>query len=787
MSMLRRKLARDFVRLRWQVLSIALVVACGVGMFVAAYGTFDALHQARSRFYAATRFPDLFVRLVRAPEAVRDRVSVIEGVAAVESRLSFDVPLELAGVREPVTGRVLSLPRPGQATVGRLLVVTGRLPDPHARQEIAVNDAFAVARGLAIGDEVHAVLEGHRERLTLVGTVLSAEHVSALRGGEVIADDEHFGIVWLPYDALASAFRARGTFNELTIRLAPVARSLAAAAAIDRVLAPYGGQGVYDRSEQPAHRFVDSELRELEVEATVLPVVFLAVAAFLLNIVLARIVAQERTQIATLRALGFTTSPIARHYAALAVATATAGTIIGIAIGIGLGNLMTRTYAAYFHYPDLAFVLDPQLAMLAGAASLVAGLLGVLGSVRRVARLPPAEAMQATAPTAFRAGLLERLRWLRRLPPSLRLVVRNVARRPLRTLAGSIGIAAAMGVLVVGAFWDDSLDALLDHQFRLVQREDAMVTFTAPRRDRAAREIASVPGVRAVEGIRAVPVRIAAGPRSKRVELLGLPDAPRLHRLVTEDGGEVELPRDGLMISRHLADFLAVDRGDRVVLEVLEGDRARCEPVIAGVVDELLGMGAYAHVDTVARIVGEEPTVSGTLVTIEPGTELAVYDALTRKPLVATVTMKRWVIQRFEGSMMQIVVVFALVLTIFGALVVAGVVYNSARVLVGERARDLTTLRVLGFTRADIGEAFLLELGVQVVIGLPLGALAGYGLSAAAVQLFGPEDMSIPLVVGARTWVLAVATVLVAAAVSGWLVTRRLVRTDPLEVLKVRE
>jgi putative ABC transport system permease protein len=320
-----------------------------------------------------------------------------------------------------------------------------------------------------------------------------------------------------------------------------------------------------------------------------------------------------------------------------------------------------------------------------------------------------------------------------------------------------------------------------------VQREDVTVVFTRPMNDRAVLEIGHVPGVRLAEGVRAVPVRMGVGAREKRVELLGLQEHSTLHRLVGSDGASVALPPDGVVLSRHLARRLAVGVGERVSIAVLEGTRARRELTVAAVVDEMLGIGAYVHIDALARLLGEAPTASAVLVAVMPGQTGAVHEALRALPGVATVTVKAAIVRRFDETMAQIMVVFSLVLSAFGALVVVGVVYNGARILVAERSREVATLRVLGFSEGDVSAFVLLELAVQVVAGLPVGAALGYGLAAIAVRLFGPEDMSIPLVVGAGTWAIAVAVVLGSATASALAVRRRLDRLDLVGVLKVRE
>lgn len=787
MNYLNRKLLRDLRTLRWQIVTIAMVVAAGVATLVSALGTYLSLLDARDRFYADTEFAHVFSRVSRAPDDTIGQLSRVDGVAAVETRLTFDAPVDLEGMREPVTARVVSLTPPNRAPVTHLLLEWGRFPDAEARHEGVVNEAFAKGLGLARGDRIHVVLNGRREEITIVGAVLSAEHLAAFRGGEIIPDNAHFGILWLSHDAVASAYQAKGTFNEVAVRLSPGAREERVIAAVDRVLAPYGSYGAYGRAEQPAHRFVDSELQELEVEATFLPVIFLGVAAFLLNGVLARIVGHERTQIATLRALGVRVGPIARHYLALATLTASLGAAAGVGLGVLLGRMMTASYATFFRFPSLAYRVDPAIVALAFAISIGAGAAGAVASVRRIARLAPAEAMQPAAPPVFRSAWLERITPARRVAPSQRLVLRNLVARPGRTATAIFGVAAAMAVLVTGAFWGDAIDAMTTHEFRVVRREDATVTFTHTMDERALHELDHVPGVRSVEGVRVVPVRISLASSSKRVDLVGLPAGALLHRLVEADGTEVTLPAEGIVISRHLARRLGIGRGDRVTVDVLEGARAQREIVVALVVDELVGLGAYMDAGALSRLVGEAPGVSAALVTIEPGGEAGFHEALKLLPGVATVVMKDASVRLLDEQFKAIVLFITFILTVFGAALVVGIVYNAARILAAERARELATLRVIGFTRGDVSETLLVELGIQVALGIPLGALLGYGLSAIAVHLFGPEDMAIPLVVGPGTWALSVAVVVGAALASALLVRRRLDRLDLVGVLKVRE
>jgi len=781
------KLGRDLLRLRWQVASLAIVVASGVTIFVASISTYGSLIRARDDLYLDTRFPDVFVRLSRAPRAVADQLAAQSGVAAVEPRLTFDVPLDLPGVDEPIAARIVSLPPEGRAGLGRLVLRRGRLPGARERSAVAVSEAFAEARRLSAGDRITAVLDGRRQELTIVGVALSSEHVAAFQGGEVIPEDARFGILWLPYDAVAAAFHAESSFNEAVFALAPGAREEAVIADVDRVLAPYGGLGAHGRSEQRSSRFVGSELGELEVLATVLPVIFLAIATFLTNVVLARIVVQERTQIATLRALGFRVGTIARHYLAFALVIAGLGSTVGILLGVVLGRRMTVLYTDFFRFPVLEHRVEASTIALSVVVSLLASALGALGAVRAVARLAPAEAMQPAAPPTFERGVFERSGLARRLPPVLRLVVRSVMRRPGRTFVSSLGVGAAIAVLVSGTFWGDSLGLLIEHQFRRVQREDAVVTFREPRTARALRELEHVPGVRHAEGVRAVPVRLSSGLRARRVAVLGMTAGARLHVLLSIDGTAYALPPRGLVLGRILADDLGVGVGDALRVEVLEGRRRARDLPVALVVDELVGASAYLEERDLARLLGEAPAYSAALLSVERGSMGRVHKALGRLPLVAAVTEKDAQVRRFEESLAQIIVVFSVVLGAFGAFLVAGVVYNAARILASERERELATLRVLGFRRAEISRILLGELALQIGGGFPFGAAFGWTLASIAVHLFGPEDLQIPFVIGAGTWTIAFSVVFASAAASALGVRRRLHRLDLVAALKVRE
>jgi putative ABC transport system permease protein len=124
---------------------------------------------------------------------------------------------------------------------------------------------------------------------------------------------------------------------------------------------------------------------------------------------------------------------------------------------------------------------------------------------------------------------------------------------------------------------------------------------------------------------------------------------------------------------------------------------------------------------------------------------------------------------------------------VFAALIAMGVIYNSARISLSERARELASLRVLGFTNKEVGIILAGELAALTFIALPLGCIIGYGLAGLFVSLFDTKLYRIPFIVGDATYGYAVLTVIIAAAGSAWIVLRRVAGLDLIAVLKTRE
>ena len=780
-------IVRDMWHLRGQLIATALVVMCGVASFVSMRCTYESLRIAQADYYQGYRFANVFAQLKRAPLSVTRRVSEIEGVAGVRARVVMGVTLDVPGLNEPATGRLVSVPEKRTSMINDLYLARGRYIEAGQPNEIIASMAFASANDLQPGDTLDAVINGRWQRLTIVGIGLSPEYIYEAGGGTIFPDNRRFGVLWMGETALAAAFNMEGAFNDLALTLSAGAMEAEVIARLDDVLVRYGGLGAYGRDEQLSHRFISDEISQNRITSTYLPAIFLGVAAFLLHIVLSRLVALQRTEIGLLKAFGYSNSDVGTHYLKLAAMTVLAGVVIGAAGGLYLGAQLTALYQDYYRFPELPFAVTPQVIAIGVAVSLAAAIAGALSAVRRAAVLPPAVAMRPEPPPTYHATALEHSGLHRLLPASGRMVVRHLLRRRWNSLMSTFGIACAAGILLVGGYMLASITHLMRMQFEEVQREDVLIVFNEPASATARLEVSRLPGVLYAEPFRSVPVRFRNEHRSKRAEIIGIEQGSRLRRLVDSEGRTVDLPPDGLVLSSKLAEILDVATGDTLRMEILEGARPVRQIQVSRLVDELVGLGAYMDISALNGVMREGASISGAYLAIDDQRAADLYTTLKTLPAVGGVAFRQALLTSFQEILDRSIVTATLINIIFACIIAFGVIYNGARIALSERGNELASLRVLGFTKREVSAILLGEQAVLTLAAIPLGFSFGILLSWLLSLSLDTEFYRMPLLFTSSTFGLSLTVVLVAAAVSGGLVARRLNKLDLIAVLKTRE
>jgi putative ABC transport system permease protein len=781
------KLLRDMWRMRGNLLAVAIVAACGAATYVTMRGAYEALVEGRASYYTTHRFADVFASAKRLPRTLLPRIERIPGVAAVEGRIVNEAVLDIAGFTDPVTALIVSVPADRRPELNDLFIRQGRYLVPGARNEVILGEAFATAQGLAPGADLAAVINGRWQRLRVVGVASSPEHIYVLGGAGVFPDNKRFGVMWMDRETLAATFDMEDGFNSIAVRLAPGGSERDVIAAIDSLLARYGGTGAYGRGEQPSHQMLDGEITQDRVTGIVVPAIFLGVAAFLIHNVLLRIITLQRSQIGVLKAFGYANREIAAHYLKMALATVLAGCAGGIALGVWLGGGLANMYENFFHLPHLEFRLSAVNAAGVLLVCALAAVAGALPAVRRALSLPPAEAMRPEAPARFRPLVVERLGYVHLLSPAARMLFRDLERRPLRAAASIVSMALATALLLVGQFGMDALDETVEVQFRAGRRDDVRLDFREVRGTQVAHDLTKLPGVTLAEAFRIARARIHHGHRAKRIVVFGLAPNAELQRIVDIDRREIPVPTEGMILSAGLAKLLGAKAGDVLELEFLEGERRRQRVPVASLVEEPIGLFAYMNGRTLAGLLGEGPAFSDAYLRVDPKRLHELYGELKRTPAVAGVTLREATIESFLDTVAENIRISTLILVGFACVIAAGVVYNGARIALSEQAVTLASLRILGFTRREVTGMLLGEQALLTLAAIPLGFVLGYALCAWLVTLLETELYRLPLAISARTYAYAAAAIVGAAIVSGAIVAWRVRQLDLIAVLKTRE
>lgn len=787
MSMLHRKVLRDAWHIKGQLAAICVVTACGIGTFVMSFSVMHSLERTLDEYYRESRFAHVFASLKRAPEATANRLRAIEGVSDVDTRIVTQVMLDLDDTAEPATGQTVSISTRGASSLNALYIRRGRLPAPDRTNEVLASEGFAQAHRLEPGDIVRALLNGRLRTWTIVGIAVSPEYIYQIRPGYVFPDDRAFGIFWMDHKALAAALDMEGAFNDVAVYLSPGANSREVIAKVDHELARYGCTGAYSREDQSSNRYLTNELRELRNMGSFAPVIFLVVSSFLLNMVLARIVGIQREQIGALRALGFSRRTIGWHFVQLVSIVVAVGLALGLGLGIWFGNWLTGVYSRYFRFPTLDYRLDIRTVIWAAAITTAAGFAGTLVAVIRASRVSPAEAMAPEKPARYRLTMVERLGLQRWVPLPLRMILRQMERKPIAPLLTLVAISLGVGILILGNYAGDSLDYMISLRFDTVQREDISVTFVEPTESRVRFDLAHLPGVERCEVYRGAAARLAVGVKQRREGILGLEANSTLFRVVDPQSRAWQLPKDGLIISAKLGEILEVGIGEKITVEFLEKEIPPVDLLVVGLVDEFIGATAYMEIGALQKLLGEGETISGAFLKADPGRLGQLYSTLKRTPRIAGVNVKESGRRSLRQTLAENLLRMKAVNAIFAAVIAFGVVYVSALIALSERGRELATLRIVGFSRVEVFRILLGELVIVAAIAIPLGLFVGYGFAVLASRGYDTDLFRLPLIVQRSTYANAVIIVLASMLISAGIVRRRIDRLDLVSALKIKE
>ncbi|WP_170113396.1 ABC transporter permease [Ahniella affigens] len=788
MRPLTRKLFRDLWRLRAQSAAVVALLAIGIGMLVSSLGMKTSLGESRDAYYRDDRLSDLQLQLVRAPMRLTERIASLPGVQAIDARVAAPALLGLPGIDEQITAKLLSLDVPDKTPVNQPWLVQGRWPEPLlGSQEIVVNQAFMEAHGLQPGDTLAATIRGGRETFKIVGMANSPEFVFVSPPGQMFPQPDRYALIWMLRPALEQAADLDGAFNDLVLRLSPNADVAAIKASLQSLLGRYGAQTAQGRDRIPSARFLDQELDQLATMAKLIPPAFLAVAAFLLNVALTRLVEAERANIGLLKAFGFLPGEVALNYLGMSLVLVILGMVLGAALAQYLGEMMAALYLKVYRLPSLPFETTWDAWLIAVAVASLAGLAGSINAVRRVLKLSAAAALMPAPPPAFQHGsrLFERL--TRQFDALTRVVLRRILGFPRRSLTTIAGVVCALSLLILARQFPIAIQQLLEVSFDHARRQDLSLTLIEAGGTDTLQALRRLPGTIQIEPFRNVPALFRYRTQSADEAIVGLMPDAELERLVDFNGLPQRVRDDGLIITQGLARQLGAGVGDRIDVKITTGRQVDLQLPVLAVVTVSAGNNAYVSLSQLGEVLQEPGRIGGAHVRIDPAELPAFHQAVREMPIVAGVSdLKRArasLARTFEegaGVMTGIFVTFAVLMSV-------GIAFATSSVTLAEQRRDLATLQVLGFSRREVSYVLLAEIGVLTLLSLPLGVLIGHWFAMAFLKAMATDLFTFPMRFEPAAYAASAAIVLAAIIGASLLVRREIDRINLVESLKSRE
>ncbi|HTQ38619.1 MAG TPA: ABC transporter permease, partial [Pirellulales bacterium] len=772
---------------------ITSLIAVGVMCFIYMRSAYNNLDQAKQEYYQQCRMADFWIDLKKAPLAELDLLAQLPGVSEIRPRIRSYATVDLENVAQPINGLVLSLPDVRRSIINDIVLTRGSYFTQQRRNEVIVNDTFARLHGLHPGQWIHLLLNNQREELFIVATAISSEFVYLMNPGSLSPDREHFGVFYVKQSYAEEVFDMDGAANQVVGVLAPQWRDRPdeVLQRAEYLLSDYGVFSTTARKDQPSNRFLSDEIRGLGVFAQIMPAIFLAVAALVLNMLMVRLIDQQRNVVGTLKALGYSNAQVFWHFLKFGGVVGLSGGLLGLPLGYGMATFVTSVLRNFFEFPHLQNVVYPDLYATGLAISLGCSLIGSWQGTRGALRLSPAEAMRPKPPVAGGRVWLEHFtHFWQRLSFGWRMVLRNVVRHKARTAVGIFAACMGAAILTTGFMLRFGIEYIIEFQFEKVMHSDVNLGFKDEHGWDALQEVRKLPGVDYAEPELDVACDFFHGPNHHKGTVTGLVPTGRL--LVPHDqaGQVVSIEPVGLTMSRKLADLLQVSRGDSVLMQPIKGLRRTCAVPVVNISDSYVGLAVYADIHYLSRLIGEEMAVTGVEIQTDPraAKQSEMLKDIKQLPALQNYSAKADAVHNLVETALKTQMIFIVLLSLFAGIIFFCSMLNTSLIALEERRREVATLRVVGYTGYQLGGYFLRESMLVNALGTLLGLPAGYALTLWLTKVrFDTEMFRFPLVTPPAVWMLVISLAIIFCLAAHFFVQLAINRMDWREALNVKE
>ena len=788
MSILTRKLLRTIQATRGQFLALVVIVTLGVVLYIGMTTSYYNLSRSQQQFYQDYGFADYNFMVVKAPESVVARVEALPGVVKATGRMQKDVPIIKDG-NERITGRLTGYPLPMENEVNRLHLLSGRPLDRQSSEKVSalVDPQYAQANGLTPGQEIEVIADGKKVTLVVTGTATSPEFIYPMKdAASLFPEPERFGILMVSQFQAQQMLGLPGQINQLLVDLAPGVDEEEIKQQIEKILEPYGNISSFPRGDQSSHVVLQAELDGIQLFARSLPFMFFLVAAAIQFIILTRMIRSQRLAIGVMKALGYNNRRIMWHYTAYGLAVGLVAATLGSILGMGLATALNNLFAQFFNLPAMVNDVNIRVVLYSFLITSMVGMASGLLASRSVIRINPAEAMRTQPPAFGRRTPLESWPWLwKQLSSSWKMSLRSIFRNRGRFVVTVLGIISSVVLLVFACFSLDATDYLMNQNFKQINRYDYLIRFTEPIKYTEILDWNCWDEVQRMEPMMELPVKLYARGESEDEVLVGMAPSSRLKRVYDKFGQEHQIPDQGILISKRVADKLGLQVGDEVKVETTLGigPSRTSYLTIMGINDPMIGSGSYVSLDTANNMLGEQEVASAVLLKLDKAQMPSLENRLQEMSRVGSVTSPTQEQETYEQLMGTATTSIA-VLILFAGLLGLAIIYNTSVMTFNERERELASLRVLGYSQGEVAGLLRQETWIQAVLGIGLGLPTGKAAGAAYMASASTDLYSFPVIIYPRTYFIVAGVALIFVWIGLQLANRKVRQLDMVEALK---
>ena len=768
-------------------LSCVLLVAIAIFMMVAMGSASDALDDASVRYYRNNRLADVFANVNNMPAGMISSLKQIDGIDEVQARLLYDARVLMPENSKLIWLRLISYDTAYTGVPLNAPNVTGR--QLTNENDIWIGHSFLDIHKLEVGGSLKIIAEGREITLNIAGLADSPEYVYAVRDPhDMFPDNEAFGIAYISLNDLGVLLNKTGSFNDLTFKLDNGYDFDNVKENLNSALTTYGLTALYARKDQFSYSMLDAEITQDKAMSYTIPIMFSAISAIVLFLMLKRVIEQERTQIGTLKTFGYKNREIILHYIMYGLVTS----LIGGALGVLLGNISIKAlvdmYTEYFVLPDIKTTASPNLAASGMAIAALSGIIGAYFGAKPALKLTPADAMRPPAPPPVKGDVMKTLPVLRLLLTSRgSMSIRNIQRSKARSIFIVLGITFSFGMLAMMCPMINMMTDMVLSKYQYVEAYDAKLTLIkpAPVFD-AVHQAMKLPGVTVAEPLREIPAEIRLSNRKKSAVLTGIKPGTMLYHIYDDQKKtNLNLSDSGIILNSFTADELGAAPGSRVYIKTAYNED-EIPLIVSEVVHQNMTVASYMDYSIVNQMLNLPDSADSIMVrtTDMEGLKTSLSDTKN----VSTIEDTYSAIANFNQQMNTYSSIIWIIL-ILGTAIAFAIIYNSATISLSEKKREYATLRVLGMQIKEVCEISNFEYWILFTVGCALGIPFGQFLLNTMNGMISTyiENFSMPAEIPLWAYGLASLGCMAAVVLSNMSAKRTIKKLDMVEVLKERE